>query len=60
LALRLNKANARITELETALKEYEKSEPPGGAPRSTGPAGVAKTFTQEVEDELDAIDRKNR
>jgi hypothetical protein len=60
LALRLNKANARITELETALKEYEKSEPPGGAPRSTGPAGVAKTFTQEVEDELDAIDRKHQ
>jgi hypothetical protein len=60
LALRLNKANARITELETTLKEYEASEPPGGAPRGTGPAGAAKSFTQEVEDELDAIDRKHQ
>lgn len=52
----LKRAQARIAELEAELADYKKSEPPAGkAGRSERTTG--KTFMQDAEDELDALER---
>lgn len=58
LALWLKRAREKIKELETSLSEYQSSDPNGGlGGRPTGGAG--KTYLQEAEEELDALDKRN-
>lgn len=57
LALWLKRAREKIKELETSLSEYQSSDPNGGlGGRPTGGAG--KTYLQEAEEELDALDKR--
>jgi hypothetical protein len=58
LALQLNKATKRITELEQALAEFEKSEPPGGKGGEAAAAKPGLSVYDEAAAELDAIDAK--
>ena len=53
----LNKANARIAELEKSLAEYEKSEP--AANKASDGAGAAsdKPWDEQVADEIKALDK---
>lgn len=54
---RLKKANARIAELEKSLAEFEKSEP-SAARAGEGGQVSNKSWDQQVEDELRALDKK--
>jgi hypothetical protein len=53
----LKKANARITELETTLADYEKSEPAAGKAGDGAGAVTNKDWMQTAEDELRALDK---
>lgn len=53
----LKKANARIAELEKALKEYEDSEPKADKAGGSAPKAGTKDWLETVEDELRAIDK---
>lgn len=57
LALWLKRANEKIKTLEKNLAEYEASNPNGGLGTSPG-AGGGKSFLQEAEDEIDAMDKR--
>ena len=53
----LTKANARIKELETALAEYESSEPQAGKAGEGAPSTTSKDWLETAEDELRALDK---
>ena len=57
LALRLKGARARIAELEASLKEFEAHSPNGGL-SGGAPGGGTKDFMDEVDAEIDAMDKK--
>jgi len=53
----LNKATARIAELEKTIADYEKSEPAAGKAGSGGSKVGDKPWDEEVADELKALDK---
>lgn len=53
----LKKANDRISELEKALAEYEKSEPSAEKAGESGDKPVSKDWLESAEDELRALDK---
>lgn len=55
LVLRLKRVNAELAEAKTALEAYEKSEPPAG--KGGGAKTVAKSFDEEVDEELRKLDK---
>ena len=57
MALRLRRANGQISELQKKLSAYEGSTPPGGATGTGRRAPSAKTWEEEVEAEIQAMDR---
>lgn len=59
LALRLKVARERIVELESSLKEFEAHSPNGGLSGGSPGAGT-KDFMEEVDAEIDAMDKQGR
>lgn len=55
----IKKLRAEVEELKKSLGEYEKSEPHGGKPKD-GIAVGSKAWDEQVSDELQALDRKDR